>query len=154
MKKTLFYWSIILLLMFFCLISCKSPQWHLNQFKKKGGKINCISDTIQVLDTLVINGDTIYHWRPKIVVKDSIHYLTKYELKYKYKTDKSNNKLEEKKAKEETKQNRSDNSVEKVKERQENKTERAKLIWWIWLIIGWLLGIITIIIVCRKIPFK
>lgn len=162
MRKIAFYWSIIFVLIILCLASCKTAEDHFRQFQKKGGKVNCVSDTIQVLDTLVINGDTIYHWRPQIVVKDSIHYVTKYEVRYRYKTAKEQGKTDRTESRQETKQTRSDNSVAKTEKRQEAKTERAKMVWWLWLLIGWISGIVTILAVWviylinvgRKMPFK
>lgn len=115
------------------LFSCRTAEWHYGKFQQKGGKTKCVSDTIQVLDTLVFNGDTIYKWREKLIVKDSIYYLTKWEVKYKYKEQKQKEKTErtEKRKEEKTKQKET---------KQKEKTERAKLRWWIWLIIGFVLA--------------
>lgn len=111
------------------LFSCRSAEWHYGKFQQKGGKTKCVSDTIQVLDTLIFNGDTIYKWREKLIVKDSIYYLTKWETKYKYLEKKQEQKTERTETR----------KAEKTKQKeikQEQKTERAKLRWWLWFILG------------------
>jgi hypothetical protein len=126
------------------LIGCKTAEQHFQKFQQKGGKITCVSDTIKVLDTLVFNGDTIYQWRDKLVVKEEIKYLTKWETKYLYKERKQEEKTERAREKQGGKTERTTvrkTEATKQKEtKQKEKTERAKLRWWLWLGIGFVIA--------------
>lgn len=102
------------------LVASCSPQYHFNQFQKKGGKIDCIVDTVTVLDTFVVNGDTVILPIEKIKVKDSIRYVTKFETRYKYLTHKQNQKTDRAKIK-------ADGKVDNTKAKQSGKTDRAKI---------------------------
>ena len=66
------------------LVSC-TPQFHLNKFYKKGGKLECDTTTIYKLDTLYIDGDTIITERPFTVIEKQIEYQTRWKTRYEYK---------------------------------------------------------------------
>lgn len=149
-KKTVFYWSIILL--FFCLISCKSPQWHLNQFKKKGGEIKptIIRDSIPYEVKGKDGKDSTIYIQVEITpdcptVETNAQTRAKErtkrtEAKEETKQHKSDNKVKETEAKEETKQNKSNNNVEKSK-------NKRFIPWYVLILIGWLMGIITMLLI-------
>ena len=78
----------VIFILLFLLASC-SPEFHLNKFHKKGGKLECDTTTIYKLDTIVKDGDTIILERPFTVIEKQIEYETRWETKheYKYKRD-------------------------------------------------------------------
>ncbi len=106
----------VLILALALVTSCSAP-YHFDKFQKKGGKVNCVTDTLIVNDTLLINGDTIIVPREHYIIKDSIHYVTRWETKYKYKTIK----IQEKTSQIEAKQ---DAKVQKVQSKQDGRTKR------------------------------
>ena len=75
----------VLILALALVTSCSAP-YHFDKFQKKGGKVNCVTDTLIVNDTLLINGDTVIVPREHYIIKDSIHYVTRFETKYMWKT--------------------------------------------------------------------
>jgi len=72
------------LLIVFLLASC-TPQFHLNKFYKKGGKLECDTTTIFKLDTIIRDGDTIILERPHTIIEKQIEYKTRWQTKYEYK---------------------------------------------------------------------
>ena len=72
------------LLIVFLLASC-TPQFHLNKFYKKGGKLECDTTTIYKLDTIVKDGDTLILERPFTVIEKQIEYKTRWKTRYEYK---------------------------------------------------------------------
>lgn len=114
------YFALILLF-----ASC-SAQRHFDKFIKKGGQVNCIKDTIQVLDTVVVNGDTSYIWRSELVVKDSISYRTRWKTRIDYKTLK---------AKEKTAR-----TVVKWKTKGVIKQNKPRSKWWMWFVFGFVIS--------------
>lgn len=119
--RKLFYTIAILCI---CLSSCKSAQWHLGKFHEKGGKIECDVDTLKVIDTLIIDGDTTYLVRDSIIVKSQIEYVTKWETKYKYKTIKEEQKTERKQIKEDNKTDRKESDNDRKKEINDSNNDR------------------------------
>lgn len=130
------YWVVLLLTL---LSSCHTASYHFDKFQKKGGKINCVTDTLKVVDTLIINGDTILVPTEKYIVRDSIHYVTKWETKYKYKTIKVQEKTSQIESKEETEQKKEE---EKTKRNEsDNQRKEAKgWAWWKWMLLGASIG--------------
>lgn len=114
--------SIVLL---FCLLSCRDAQYHFDRFIRKGGKVQIDTVTIQKLDTLLINGDTVIVTRPVTILQPQIEYRTRWETKYLYKYQRDTIRLKETQIK------------YKYKEvKQENKTERTEArSSWLWLLI-------------------
>lgn len=113
---------LVLILLF---ASCSS-QRHFDKFIKKGGQVNCIKDTIQVLDTVIVNGDTSFIWRPELVVKDSISYRTRWKTRIEYKTLK---------AKENTAR-----TVVKWKTKEVIKQNKPRSSWWMWFVSGFVIS--------------
>ena len=72
------------LFLVFLLASC-SPQFHLNKFYKKGGKLECDTTTIYKLDTIIKDGDTIILERPFTIIEKQIEYKTRWQTRYEYK---------------------------------------------------------------------
>ena len=78
--------------MFASLFGCMTAEKHFQKFLDKGGVVNCTQDSVLVTDTLFLNGDTILIDKWKYIIKDSIHVVTKWETKYRYKTVKEQEK--------------------------------------------------------------
>ncbi len=120
--KGVVLWVLGMLLLALILFSC-SPEFHFNRFQKKGGKVTCQGDTVIREITTTIKGkdgriDTV---REKVPV---IEYKTRWETRYKYKTQRD--------------------SIEVIKYQTKWKTKetiKTKRIeedswWWLWYILG------------------
>lgn len=132
MKKTLY-----ILIGAVVLASC-SADYHIRKAKfKQPDILQKWNDTIQLTDVRL---DTIYYNDTFQVVqtitkRDTIletRYLkpqTRYETRWKYKTIKDTVRIKER--------------TERIEVRQDNRTERKenRKLWWLWLIIGSVLGI-------------
>jgi len=147
--------KIIIGIISFIICSC-SANWHIKKAIKKDPSIQTeIVDTIQFEFTRF---DTIYR-------SDSTYYIEKHTYTHdtivSYKTiqfDDSKlkswfqilqeNKTERKKIKNARKQNqteiRQDAKTDRTDIRQEGKTDRKGSWWWLWLIIGAVLGIFVL----------
>lgn len=137
MRKHL-YWVVLLLTL---LSSCHSAQYHFDKFQQKGGKVNCITDTLIVNDTIVIDGDTVIVPREHYIVRDSIHYVTKWETKYKYKTLKVEHKTAQIEEKEETKRKKEEEkTIRNESDNDRKKGNGGK--WWKGLLLGLVIGFI------------
>lgn len=112
--KKLIYWTVLLLVLMGQ--SCSAP-YHFDKFQKKGGKVNCVTDTLIVNDTLLINGDTVIVPREHYIIKDSIHYVTRFETKYMWKTIREQEKTDRTEIKQQGKTNRTET-------KQQGKTDR------------------------------
>lgn len=123
----------IWLLFVLSLFGCMTADKHFQKFLNKGGKVNCVQDSVIVVDTLVIDGDTILVPTVKYIIRDSISVETKWQTRYKYKTIKVQEKTKQIKAKEETKVAKSNN---KAKTKQASK---ANWKFWVGCISGLLL---------------
>ena len=108
------------------ILSSCSTQKLFDKFIKKGGQVNCVKDTIQVLDTVVINGDTKYIWRSEIIVKDSISYRTRWKTRFEHKTLN---------AKEKTAR-----TVVKWKTKEVIKENKPRSSWWMWFVSGFVIS--------------
>jgi len=143
--------AYLFVITFYLLVGC-SAQKHYTKFLKKGGQINCIKDTLLVIDTLVLDGDTLYTLRREIVVKDSISYKTRWQTRFEYKTIKEQGKTKRVYI-------RQNNKSERKQIKQVQKTERSKNKWWLWLLIGFILAYVfrysfIIIKAFNNIPLK
>jgi len=68
------------------LISC-SAKFHQRKFIQKGGKITCDTTMVTVTDTIKVNGkDSIIYREVSIKCPELIAPLTRYEIRYQYKT--------------------------------------------------------------------
>lgn len=102
-----------------------SPQYHFAKFQKKGGKIESKIDTLKIIDTVVLNGDTVVSVRDSFIISNVPYYLTKYEIKYKYKEKRDSFEV----VKYQTKW-----KVKEVKIKE--KATKSKSNWWLWLVVG------------------
>jgi hypothetical protein len=132
------FWCAILLGVIWLANSC-SPDYHLNKYKKKGGKITCDVDTVKIYDTIVTPNDTIIISRDSLIIRTHTNVITKYEVKYDYKRFRDSLRA--------VKAMYKDSVKTVVKEKRiEGKTivrtERAKGKWWLWLLIGIVVGYI------------
>ena len=136
------------LLVLLSLFGCMTPEKHFKKFLDKGGVVNCKQDSVLVTDTLFLDGDTILIDKWKYIIKDSIHAVTKWETKYRYKIIKEQEK---------TKREESDNKRKEVikKTKQDGKTARNQSdndrkskskSWWKFLL-GYILGLLSCFIV-------
>ena len=149
------FWCAILLGVIWLANSC-SPDYHLNKYKKKGGKITCDVDTVKIYDTIVTPNDTIIISRDSLIIRTNTNVITKYEVKYDYKRFKDSLKA--------VKAMYKDSVKTVVKEKRiEGKTivrtERARGKWWLWLLIGIVVGyvlqpILTIIGAFKNLPTR
>ena len=149
------FWCAILLGVIWLANSC-SPDYHLNKYKKKGGKITCDVDTVKIYDTIVTPNDTIVISRDSLIIRTHTNTITKYEVKYDYKRFRDSLKA--------VKAMYKDSVKTVVKEKRiEGKTivrtERAKGKWWLWLLIGIVVGyilqpILTILGAFKNLPIN
>ena len=149
------FWCAILLGVIWIANSC-SPDYHLNKYKKKGGKITCDVDTVKIYDTIVTPNDTIIISRDSLIIRTHTNVVTKYEVKYDYKRFRDSLKA--------VKSMYKDSVKTVVKEKRiEGKTivrtERAKGKWWLWLLIGIVVGyilqpILTILGAFKNLPLN
>jgi hypothetical protein len=153
--STFLFWCAILLGVIWLANSC-SPDYHLNKYKKKGGKITCDVDTVKIYDTIVTPNDTIVISRDSLIIRTNTNVITKYEVKYDYKRFRDSLKA--------VKAMYKDSVKTVVKEKRiEGKTivrtERAKGKWWLWLLIGIVVGyilqpILTILGAFKNLPIN
>ena len=149
------FWCAILLGVIWLANSC-SPDYHLNKYKKKGGKITCDVDTVKIYDTIVTPNDTIVISRDSLIIRTHTNVVTKYEVKYDYKRFRDSLRA--------VKAMYKDSVKTVVKEKRiEGKTivrtERAKGKWWLWLLIGIVVGyilqpILTILGAFKNLPIN
>jgi len=116
------------LILILLLSSCRTASFHFDKFQKKGGKITCEGDTVIREITTTIKGqdgriDTIINRVPYV------EYLTRWQTKYKYKLQRDSIEV----IKYETKYKYKTNKVE----------VRSKSRWWIWLIVGAVVGFVA-----------
>ena len=137
------------------MVGC-SPQFHLNKFYKKGGKIDQVTKTVTLTDTVTINGKDSVIFRtvnidcPEPIIqtrwkvrfdnkrfKDSLNSVrTQYKdsLRYALRTHKNELKNDYKTVK-------SNDKTKRTVTRQENKRS-----WWLfWL--GMAVGVIIMLII-------
>ena len=114
--RKLIYWAVLLLALIYQ--SCSAP-YHFEKFQKKGGKVNCITDTLIVNDTILLNGDTVIVPRKHYIVRDSIRYVTRFETKYMWKTIREQEKTERSEIKQQGK-------TDRVQSKQQGKTDRKE----------------------------
>jgi hypothetical protein len=68
------------------LISC-SAKFHQRKFIEKGGKIICDTTLVTLTDTIRINGkDSIIYRQVNVDCPELVAPLTRYEIRYQYKT--------------------------------------------------------------------
>jgi hypothetical protein len=78
--------AILLSIYLMFLISC-SAKFHQKKFIQKGGKIEQTERTVTVTDTLRINGkDSIIYRQVNVDCPELVAPLTRYEIRYQYKT--------------------------------------------------------------------
>ena len=149
------FWCAILLGVIWIANSC-SPDYHLKKYKKKGGKLTCEVDTVKIYDTIVTPNDTIIISRDSLIIRTHTNVVTKYEVKYDYKRFRDSLRA--------VKSMYKDSVKTVVKEKRiEGKTivrtERAKGKWWLWLLIGIVVGyilqpILTILGAFKNLPIN
>jgi hypothetical protein len=135
----LYLWGIITLSLFILLaFSSCSPEYHLGKFKKKGGKIECKGDTVQIEKIVKdIHGKDSLIYVPVTEYVPQIEYKTKWQVRFDNKRFKDSldfvkkqNKINQKTLIKEV----------KVKGKTEVKVQRAKSRWYLWLILGFVMA--------------
>ena len=82
---TLIFMFLLSIYLFF-LISC-SAKFHQRKFIEKGGKIICDTTMVTVTDTIRVNGkDSIIYRQVSVKCPELQAPLTRYEIRYQYKT--------------------------------------------------------------------
>jgi hypothetical protein len=82
---TLIFMFLLSIYLFF-LISC-SAKFHQRKFIQKGGKIICDTTMVTVTDTIRVNGkDSIIYRQVSVKCPELQAPLTRYEIRYQYKT--------------------------------------------------------------------
>lgn len=83
--STLVFFVLLSIYLMF-LISC-SAKFHERKFIQKGGKIEQTEKTITLTDTIKVNGkDSIIYRQVSVNCPELIAPLTRYEIRYQYKT--------------------------------------------------------------------
>ena len=124
--------------MLYFLYGC-SANYHFTKFLNKGGKIDTKTDTIQVQKTIKVNGkDSIIFVQmplncPKVQIPP-----TRQEIRYKYRIQRDSIETIRYVTKWKTK-------LVKVEKKAEVKQASKSKINWILLLVGWILGLFTII---------
>ena len=81
-----FAWLMAYFLLLWMATSC-TPQYHLNKFYKKGGKIEPTEKVVTYYDTIYEDGDTILIPKEiKVECPEPKAPPTRFEIRYKYKT--------------------------------------------------------------------
>ena len=81
-----FVFFVLLSIYLMFLISC-SAKFHERKFIQKGGKIICDTTLVTVTDTIKVNGKDSIIWREiRVNCPELIAPLTRYEIRYQYKT--------------------------------------------------------------------
>ena len=128
-------YAIFVTVILFFISSC-SPEFHLNKFKKKGGKIECKGDTTTI--EKIVKGkdgkDTTIYLTEYV---PTIEYRTKYEIRYDYKRFKDSLQAVKQMYKDSVK---TVVKTEKIQGKTEVKIQRSKSRPWLWLIIGFVLA--------------
>lgn len=82
---TLIFMFLLSIYLFF-LISC-SAKFHQRKFIQKGGKIICDTTMVTVTNTIRVNGkDSIIYREVSVLCPELQAPLTRYEIRYQYKT--------------------------------------------------------------------
>jgi hypothetical protein len=130
-------YAVFVSVIIFMLSSC-SPQYHLNKFHKKGGKIECKGDTTYI--EKVIKGkdgkDSIIYVPTKEYIPQ-IEYRTKWQVRFDNKRFNDSLKYIRLMYKDSV---RTVVKTEKIKGKTEVKIQRVKSRWYLWLIIGFVLA--------------
>lgn len=130
-------YAVFVSVIIFALSSC-TPQYHLNKFHKKGGKIECKGDTTYI--EKVIKGkdgkDSIIYVPTKEYIPQ-IEYRTKWQVRFDNKRFNDSLKYIRLMYKDSV---RTVVKTEKIKGKTEVKIQRVKSRWWLWLIIGFVLA--------------
>ena len=156
MKKNIFlflFWSFALIGIIYLANGC-TPDYHLKKYKKKGGKITCEVDTVTIYDTIVTSNDTIIIPRDSLIIRTHTNVVTKYEVRYDYKRFRDSLRAVKAMYKDSVKTVVKEKRIEG---KTEVKTVRAKSRWWLWLLIGIVVGyvlqpILTIIGAFKNLP--
>jgi hypothetical protein len=156
----LYIWIIITfsILTLIVATSC-SPEYHLGKFKKKGGKIECKGDTVQIEKIVKdIHGKDSLIYVPITEYVPQIEYKTKWQTRFDNKRFKDSldfikkqNKINQKTLIKEIealkKSNDKDLKALKIRLKSEQKKNRSSVFWtwigkrWFWIaIIGFILG--------------
>ena len=137
------YWTLIHALAIVGLIgliatlsSCRSPQKLFEVAQKRGLKVECKTDTVKVIDSVLIDGETKYFTRDSIVYQPFTNVVTKWETKYKYKTIRDSFEV----VKYQTKW-----KVKEVKAQEKTKQKESRSNWWKWFIGGIAFSVVVLI---------
>jgi hypothetical protein len=115
--------------MLYFLYGC-SANYHFTKFINKGGKIDTISKVVTVEKTIKINGkDSIIFVEMPLNCPEVQIPPTRTEIRYKYKLKRD--------------------SIETIRYVTKWKTKLVKVakseskanLWWLWLVIGWFVGL-------------
>ena len=154
----LFLWALLIfsLLTMLVFASC-SPTHHLNKFYKKGGKIECKGDTVQIEKIVMdIHGKDSLIYVPITEYVPQIEYRTKWQTRFDNRRFEDSMKYVRRMYKDSV---RTVVKVEKVKGKTEVKVQRAKSRPILWLILGFVLAHVirwawTLIAAFRNLPNK
>lgn len=120
------------------LVGCSS-SWHFGRFIKKGGQVGTKIELVETTDTIRINGkDSVILVKVPVTCPDVKIPPTRRETRYKYKIQRDSIETVRYVTKWKTKE------VVKVA-KAENKAKTN----WIMLLVGWVLGLLTVVILKR-----
>ena len=154
---TLFFATLISIVMLYMLSGCHDAKYHLDKFYTKGGVITCDTIYVPKIDTIHTKGvdgkdSLIYVVKnipcncPKATVET--RWMTRFDNRRFKDSLKIVSRMYSDSLKAVVKNNKIDSKVEKVISKQENK----QLPWWITFLS--VMGVIFIIIILTKILIK
>ena len=131
-----------------------SPEYHFKKFKAKGGEINPVTRVVQLTDTIYKDGDTNYITRYLEVECPEPIIETRWKVRFDNKRFKDSIKYVHRMYKDSVKTVVKEKRIEG---RTIVRTERAKGKWWLWLMIGIVIGyvlqpILTILGAFKNLP--
>jgi hypothetical protein len=143
--------KVLLLLIIVLISSCRTADFHFNKFIKKGGKLEPITKTVTLTDTIKGKDgkDSLIYVKIPCICPEPVietRWRTRFDLKrfndslkHIRQLYKDSTRTVVKVDKNDTKEHISDNRKEKAKSRHENRSS-----WWIiWIAVGFFLKIIV-----------
>lgn len=75
-------WLFLLIYGIFALSSCSTGEELYKKANKKGFFVECLTDTVKVVDQIILGNDTIYQVRDSIIIRQNTQYEPKWMVKF------------------------------------------------------------------------
>lgn len=83
LRKVIFMWLALLIsAVLIFLISACSPEYHKQKYFKKGGQFTCDIDTLKIIDSVIVDGATVYKVRDSLVVRTETKVIPKWLVRF------------------------------------------------------------------------